>query len=323
MTRNYQLGEAWFVVSTGWWQRVVGRGECPSDSRICNSDIVDASRSCRCCSRSVLQPGLMEDVDYRLVSGRVWRALALEFGFDWEIRREVAAANGRRPAVDVYPAALEERVGHSHSTATTASGSGSASTSPPSSPERTTELSAAAMEQWRNELKMGQLVDALDTDSKWYEARIVDLTDARARVHYRGWSSKWDEWLPRASPRLMPLHTKVRDWRRLRVNDEVQVGEERAGKKRLQWRDATVLATMKSLLVQLQIDDDVLWMDAQDERLCPPGTHRTVNGTVKAEATTTSSGTSAAAGSNTFNITPTPGRRKRLKTSPMYSPFND
>ncbi|KAF4321053.1 hypothetical protein BBO99_00004458 [Phytophthora kernoviae] len=288
MTRNYQLGDAWFVVSTGWWQRVVGR--------------------------------LMEDVDYRLVSERVWRALALEFGFDWEIRREVVTM-GRRLTVDVYPAGLEERVGHSHVTAAV-SGSGSAPTSPPSSPERTTDLSAVAMDQWRNDLKMGQLVDALDTDSKWYEARIVDLADARAKVHYRGWSAKWDEWLARTSPRLMPLHTKVRDWRRFRVNDEVQVGEERPGKKRMQWRDATVLATVKSLLVQLQIDEDVHWMDAQDERLCPPGTHRTVNGAVNAETTTPSSGTSGS--SNSFiNITPTAARRKRLKTASTYSSFDN
>ncbi|KAG2525988.1 hypothetical protein JM18_004605 [Phytophthora kernoviae] len=67
-----------------------------------------------------------------------------------------------------------------------------------------------------------------------------------------------------------------------------------------QKRDATV----KSLLVQLQIDEYVHWMNAQDERLCPLGTHRTVNRTVNAEATTSSSVTSIATGNNSFNNPP-------------------
>ncbi|RLN97457.1 hypothetical protein BBJ28_00014688 [Nothophytophthora sp. Chile5] len=208
MTRGLRLGDKWFLVSTDWWQRVVERGEdasaaaaAPSDTRIRNADLVDAARSCRCCSRSLLHAGLVKSVDYRIINERVWRALALEFGYDWEISREVVD-DGRGLTIDVYPSGLQDGGGPGH-------------TSPPAAdPQRNevaVDLSIEAMEQWRSDLKLGQLVDALDTDSKWYEARVVDLADAQAKVHYRGWSAKWDEWLSRTSPRLMPLHSKRRN----------------------------------------------------------------------------------------------------------------
>ncbi|RLN92426.1 hypothetical protein BBJ28_00009981 [Nothophytophthora sp. Chile5] len=206
MTRSLRLGDKWFLVSTDWWQRVVERGEdasasSSSDTRIRNADLVDAARSCRCCSRSLLYAGLVKSVDYRVVNERVWRALALEFGYDWEISREVVD-DGHGLTIDVYPSGLQDGGGPGH-------------TSPPAADSHRSEvavdLSIEAMEQWRSDLKLGQLVDALDTDSKWYEARVVDLADARAKVHYRGWSAKWDEWLERTSPRLMPLHSKRRN----------------------------------------------------------------------------------------------------------------
>ncbi|GMF20783.1 unnamed protein product [Phytophthora fragariaefolia] len=320
MAPSYRLGDAWFVVSCSWWHRVVERGEALSDTRIRNADIVDAKRSCRCCSRSILTPGLLEGVDYRLVSERVWSALSMEFGYDWVVRREVVVV-GRRLEVDVYPAGLEERAtGHGH-IQTPASVDAAAAATPPSSPEKEDEWSPEALEQWRAELKVGQMVDALDTDSKWYEATVVDVTEGQAKVHYRGWSTKWDEWLARTSPRLMPLHSKVRDWRRFRVNDEVQVGEERPGKKRMLWRDARVLATAKTLMVQLKIDDEMRWMDAQDERLCPPGTHRAANAGVRHfDAAALSSPTSVTTVGSSSGGTPTAARRKRLKTT-SSSPY--
>lgn len=45
---------------------------------------------------------------------------------------------------------------------------------------------------------MGMLVDARDTQERWCEAKIVDL-DAKKRevfVHYVGWNTRYDAWLP-------------------------------------------------------------------------------------------------------------------------------
>jgi hypothetical protein len=54
----------------------------------------------------------VEGVDYRLVSERVWRALTLEFGYDWEICRSVVSRSGvlggpTELTIDMYPANLQ------------------------------------------------------------------------------------------------------------------------------------------------------------------------------------------------------------------------
>lgn len=147
------------------------------------------------------------------------------------------------------------------------------------------------------------MLDALDTDKKWYEARVVGAREEQVKVHYRGWSSRWDEWIDRESPRLMPLHSKVRDWRKFQINDSVQIGVPIPGKRHLEWRNATVIATADTLLVQLNIGNgEVEWVEAQDERLCPPGTHR-----VRLNGTSTSSPVTATTG------------RKRLRTNDVTS----
>jgi hypothetical protein len=42
--------------------------------------------------------------------------------------------------------------------------------------------------------KAGQRIEALDKTNKWLEAFIIDVEDYRIKVHYKGWSSKFDEW---------------------------------------------------------------------------------------------------------------------------------
>ncbi|KAE9092251.1 hypothetical protein PF010_g17726 [Phytophthora fragariae] len=133
---------------------------------------------------------------------------------------------------------------------------------------------------WRFELQIGQLVDALDTDKRWYESRIVDMDAVYVKVHYRGWTSKWDEWLRRTSARLAPLHTKVSTWRAFQVGDRVMVGTEVPGKKYPEWRNAEVTACDDeggSLQIEVDVDGKKKWLDAQDELLCPTGTHKAVN----------------------------------------------
>ncbi|ETI46572.1 hypothetical protein, variant 2 [Phytophthora nicotianae] len=137
-------------------------------------------------------------------------------------------------------------------------------------------------EAWRFTLQKDQLIDALDTDKKWYESRVVDLTEAQVKVHYRGWTAKWDEWINRTSSRLAPLHTKVRNWRDFQLNDEILVGRVVNGKSYPEWRIARVTDLEKnemddSLRIELEVGGNKQWMDAQDEMLCPVGTHKAVN----------------------------------------------
>jgi len=50
--------------------------------------------------------------------------------------------------------------------------------------------------------EVGQWIDCRDTVNKWCEARIAAITETEVRVHYDGWTDRWDEWLDRASPRI-------------------------------------------------------------------------------------------------------------------------
>uniref|UniRef100_K3WFJ2 Ubiquitin carboxyl-terminal hydrolase n=1 Tax=Globisporangium ultimum (strain ATCC 200006 / CBS 805.95 / DAOM BR144) TaxID=431595 RepID=K3WFJ2_GLOUD len=136
--------------------------------------------------------------------------------------------------------------------------------------------------EWRYELELDQVIDGLDSDNKWYESRVIALNDRSVRIHYRGWTAKWDEWLPRTSERIAPLHTKVRNWRAFEVGDEVQVGFPIPGKNFPEWKNATVTELERfeltgALKIKVSIDGEETWMDAQDEMLCAPGTHKAAN----------------------------------------------
>lgn len=113
---------------------------------------------------------------------------------------------------------------------------------------------------------------------------MVDLDAQRVKVHYRGWTAKWDEWLPRDSPRLAPRHSRVRNWRNFAVNDQVQVGFPIPNKSYPEWWNARVLTVEKdsgtgvAARVQVKVDErKELWINAQDEMLCAPHTHPSRN----------------------------------------------
>ncbi|XP_077514794.1 PHD finger protein 20-like isoform X3 [Amblyomma americanum] len=59
----------------------------------------------------------------------------------------------------------------------------------------------------------GTRVEARDFQDKWYAAKVVsvDEEDGDVLIHFEGWSSRYDEWLPMDSPRLrlaVHLHTR-------------------------------------------------------------------------------------------------------------------
>ncbi|XXQ37928.1 Ubiquitin carboxyl-terminal hydrolase [Plasmodiophora brassicae] len=47
---------------------------------------------------------------------------------------------------------------------------------------------------WRD-FRVGDVIDALDTQQKWYESTVRDVKDDQILVHYNNWDSKWDEWI--------------------------------------------------------------------------------------------------------------------------------
>mmetsp|Transcript_5340 Transcript_5340/g.8392 ORF Transcript_5340/g.8392 Transcript_5340/m.8392 type:complete len:437 (+) Transcript_5340:49-1359(+) len=61
-------------------------------------------------------------------------------------------------------------------------------------------------ENWRD-FEIGDRLDALDTQQKWYESVVRDVKEDKILVHFEKWSAKWDEWIEASSERLAPLST--------------------------------------------------------------------------------------------------------------------
>lgn len=141
-----------------------------------------------------------------------------------------------------------------------------------------------AADAWRYELKEGDLIDGQDSEKKWYETVVTSLStppgqhtkETMVGVHFRGWSSKWDTNYNLFAAELLPLHTKVSDWRDFRVNDCIEV--KRGTEAKAKWFEARVLRVDKGenkVLIRysgLKEEPD-LWLENQSERLCESGTH--------------------------------------------------
>ena len=86
----------------------------------------------------------------------------------------------------------------------------------------------AIMEDWRQTLAVGDHVNAEDSHHKWYEASVISADEDTVGIRFLGWSpksqpNKYDEIVQRDSRRLLPFTSKIRDWRRIQVGDEVCV----------------------------------------------------------------------------------------------------
>lgn len=62
-------------------------------------------------------------------------------------------------------------------------------------------------------MKVGDWCDALDNINNWCVAQVVEADANVVKVHFKGWASKWDEVLSRASGKLAELgtHTSGKD----------------------------------------------------------------------------------------------------------------
>lgn len=77
----------------------------------------------------------------------------------------------------------------------------------------------------------GTRVEARDFQDKWYPAKVVsvDEEDGDVLIHFEGWSSRYDEWLPVDSPRLRlatHLHTRKEVKKHHSRKSEYKKGEE-------------------------------------------------------------------------------------------------
>jgi len=56
--------------------------------------------------------------------------------------------------------------------------------------------------EW-TQFKVGDMIDCKDFKGYWYESTVLEVKEDSIKVHYNGWSTSWDEWVPRmATDRL-------------------------------------------------------------------------------------------------------------------------
>ncbi|CAM9309721.1 unnamed protein product [Chrysoparadoxa australica] len=86
--------------------------------------------------------------------------------------------------------------------------------------------------QWRLDLAPGDLVDAMDSDGRWFESKVLSVNETDSdllMVHYKGWASKWDAELPRMSQSIQPLYTHSENWREdLKIGTKIELVDSEA-----------------------------------------------------------------------------------------------
>ena len=73
------------------------------------------------------------------------------------------------------------------------------------------------------DIRVGDVIDAKDSEGRWFDSRIVEVDRDRVKVHYNGWSSRWDSWVDRKDESIQPHLTHTDDWRRLKVGDALEM----------------------------------------------------------------------------------------------------
>jgi len=74
---------------------------------------------------------------------------------------------------------------------------------PTADPPRWCRSSAAYQAaDWRERLAEGDELDALDTQTKWYESVVKQRKDNQVHIHFKGWQEKWNEWRDISSEKL-------------------------------------------------------------------------------------------------------------------------
>ena len=133
------------------------------------------------------------------------------------------------------------------------------------------ELEEREREKWRDHIQVGDIIDAKDSEGRWFDSRIVEVDKDRApevKVHYNGWSERWDTWVDRKDESIQPHLTHTDDWRRLKVGDAVEMRS--AGEKAF-WHKGHVREVDGSkVLVESWRTQ---WLETSSENICKLGTH--------------------------------------------------
>ena len=106
---------------------------------------------------------------------------------------------------------------------------------------------------WQQSLRVGNFCQACDSSGNWYEAKVLQQRTKKGqgtefKMHYKGWKSRYDEWLPKECGRLWPLAkrppSQVREVREaeLKVKEEARRAKQLRREQRQQAKAAAAAA---------------------------------------------------------------------------------
>ena len=127
-------------------------------------------------------------------------------------------------------------------------------------------------QDWRDNLSVGDVIDAKDSEGRWFDSRVVEVDRDRVKVHYNGWSWRWNTWVDRKDESIQPHLTHTDDWRRLEVGDELEVRA--PGAKALWYKGCVREVDGTRVLVESPTPNvGKQWLETSSERICKLGTH--------------------------------------------------
>ena len=127
-------------------------------------------------------------------------------------------------------------------------------------------------QQWRESMAVGDVIDAKDSEGRWFDSRIVATEGDRVKVHYNGWSSRWDSWCDRKDESIQPLFTHTDDWRRLKVGDALEMRSR--GEKALWYQGFVKEVDGGRVLVSSHTPNvGEQWVETSSELICKLGSH--------------------------------------------------
>ncbi|OZJ06488.1 hypothetical protein BZG36_00497 [Bifiguratus adelaidae] len=118
-----------------------------------------------------------------------------------------------------------------------------------------------------------QKVEVLFSDGLWYDGVLTEMRDDKVKVHYTGWTSRFDQWIQIESRRIRPINVQSRtieetidDLLTLEENPEMQE-EQRSRKRRIRYR---VIAEALGLELVDPPEDEMSMETHDDTPLKPP-----------------------------------------------------
>jgi hypothetical protein len=136
---------------------------------------------------------------------------------------------------------------------------------------------------WRTSLKIGDFLDCLDTDNKWFEGVILNAHPDGVTVHFRGWNSRYDVFESFFSARIQQPYTKSKEWRRfIGVGDMIEVKDDFNGT--YLWFVGTIVrvnTVSKEVHVRYGLQNRLKVFDIEGEYVSYLGTHIRIDQDIK------------------------------------------